>query len=78
MPTTIFLKNLRNAAHVFSVNKALPNELLKAIGEHGKDFDTFGTYGHAMSGEAQKTADMVNETYSRILSEGVKDGVNHL
>lgn len=53
----------------FSVNKELPIELVKAMGGHGQDFDTMGTYGHALSGEAQKTARLINDKFREILKK---------
>jgi integrase len=54
----------------FSVNKELPVELVKAMGGHGKDFDTFGVYGHALAGESQKTAFLVDQKFRSILKKG--------
>jgi integrase len=51
----------------FSVNKSLPTELVKAMGGHSKDFDTFGVYGHVLPGEAQRTADMVNDAFKNLI-----------
>ena len=53
----------------FSVNKELPIELLKAMGGQGEDFDTMGTYGHVLNGEAQKTAILVNQKFREILKK---------
>ncbi len=58
----------------FSVNKSLPKELIKNMGGHSDDFDTFGTYGHELTGEAEKTAVLVNNSITKIL-KGVKTGV---
>lgn len=51
----------------FSATKTLPPELVKAMGGHGKDFDTFGTYGHELKGEAEQTAILVDEAFTKIL-----------
>ncbi len=51
----------------FSVNKSLPAELVKAMGGHSKDFDTFGVYGHALPGEARRTANLVNDAFQNFI-----------
>lgn len=51
----------------FSVNKEIPVELLKPMGGHGKDFDSQGTYGHAIDGEAEKTAQMIDNVFAKLL-----------
>ena len=52
----------------FSVNKTVPAEYVKSMGGHGKDFDTFGTYGHEMKGEAEKTAMLVNDAITKLIN----------
>lgn len=52
----------------FSTTKALPEELVKMIGGHSKDFDTFGTYGHSLDGESARAAQLVNSAFAEILS----------
>lgn len=51
----------------FSATKTLPPELVKAMGGHGKDFDTFGIYGHEMAGEARETARLVDSVFKKHL-----------
>lgn len=50
----------------FSLNKSAPSELVKMMGGHGKDFDTFGTYGHALAGEAEQMARLVDDALENI------------
>lgn len=52
----------------YSVNKKIPTELIKAMGGHGKDFDTFGVYGHEVDGDADLTARLIDATFRNILS----------
>ena len=47
----------------FSVCKKMPPELVKQMGGHGQDMDTFGVYGHALSGEAELTASLVDQSF---------------
>lgn len=54
----------------FSVTKALPAELIKPIGGHGKSFDGAGTYGHELEGDAILAADMIDQAYSEIIKRG--------
>lgn len=51
----------------FSVCKKLPPELVKQMGGHGKDMDTFGVYGHALSGEAELTASLVDQSFQQYI-----------
>lgn len=54
--------------HTFvSINKAAGKELLAPIVGHSAFMDTFGTYGHYISGEAQRTADILDENLARYL-----------
>jgi len=53
----------------FSANKQIPVELLKPMGGHGQDFDTQGVYGHALHGEAEQTAQMVDNNFRRLLKK---------
>ena len=52
----------------FSLYKSLPENLTKLVGGHSKMFDTQGTYGHEVDGEAEKAARLINETLQEILS----------
>ena len=51
----------------FSINKEMPVELLKRMGGHSKDFDTFGVYGHEIDGDSERTATMINDTITKLL-----------
>jgi integrase len=53
----------------FSATKRLPAEMVKPMGGHGKDFDTYGTYGHELEGEAIETARMVNDVFKKLLED---------
>lgn len=54
--------------HTFvSMNKSVPQPLLQQVVGHGRDMDTFGVYGHALGGEADKTADLIDESFDKIL-----------
>ena len=57
----------------FSVCKQLPPELIKQMGGHGKDMDTFGVYGHALSGEAELTATLVDQSFASVISAARKN-----
>lgn len=54
----------------FSANKSLPSQLVKQVGGHGKDFDTFGTYGHLMSGDMDTAASLIESAFQNILKRG--------
>ena len=51
----------------FSVNKEVPKELVKMVGGHSDEFDTFGTYGHRLEGELTRAAELINDAYVDIL-----------
>lgn len=51
----------------FSINKKLPVEMVKIIGGHSDQFDTHGTYGHELDGDAKDAAQMVNKSINRII-----------
>lgn len=54
--------------HTFiSANKELPLELIKPIVGHGKDFDTFGTYGHILGDEQYRAAALINNVFARLI-----------
>ena len=55
--------------HTFvSVVKTLPAGEVKGLVGHSQDMDTFGVYGHALTGEAESTAEAVNGTFLRLLN----------
>lgn len=60
--------SLYELRHTFvSVVKTLPAGEVKGLVGHSLDMDTFGVYGHALTGEAEATAKAVNGTFLKIL-----------
>ena len=58
--------------HTFvSMNKSAGKELLSPIVGHSAFMDTFGTYGHYISGEAERTAEIINENLERYIGNDV-------
>lgn len=54
--------------HTFvSVVKTLPEGEIKSLVGHSANMDTFGQYSHALTGEAQRTAESVNATFTKLL-----------
>lgn len=54
--------------HTFvSIASALPEGQLKQIVGHSKNMDTFGVYGHAVNGQAEKIASAIDETFKDVL-----------
>lgn len=54
--------------HTFvSVVKALPAGKVKDLVGHSQNMDTFGTYSHALTGDAAATAQAVNDTFAALL-----------
>ena len=54
--------------HTFvSVVKTLPAGEVKPLVGHSEDMDTFGIYGHALTGDAESTAQDVNGVFLRLL-----------
>jgi len=61
--------SLYELRHTFvSIAKFLPAGQVKPLVGHSKDMDTFGTYGHLLTGEAEKTAEDVSSIFDRIIS----------
>jgi integrase len=53
---------------LISVAKAdVPEELLKRAVGHTKSTDTFGIYGHDVEGEMKRVADILDDTFSKLL-----------
>lgn len=50
------------------VKSDMPEPLLKATVGHSETMDTYGVYGHAVDGDLQRAADIIDNVYSRILS----------
>ena len=66
LPTTAY--ELR---HTFvSVAKTLPEGEVKGLVGHSQDMDTFGVYGHTLSGDAENTAQAVNAAFDKLLGQG--------
>lgn len=58
--------------HTFvSIAKSLPEGEVKSLVGHSKSMDTFGTYGHAVNGEAQQTASKLDVIFTEILTSGL-------
>lgn len=56
--------------HTFvSIAKSLPEGHLKSLVGHSKSMDTYGIYSHAINGEQQETAIMLNELFCILLQE---------
>ena len=54
--------------HTFvSIAKRLPEGLVKPLVGHSQSMDTFGVYGHEIEGEANSTAQRVNDLFVEIL-----------
>lgn len=57
--------------HTFvSVAKTLPAGEVKDLVGHSQNMDTFGTYAHALTGDAENTAQAVNAAFDKLLGEG--------
>ena len=56
--------------HTFvSVVKALPAGEVKPLVGHSQNMDTFGVYGHALTGDAESTAQAVNGVFLEVLKK---------
>lgn len=63
----VSLHELRHT--MVSATKAdVPLPLLKAILGHVPSMDTLGVYGHAMNGDGQRTANIMDEVYTALLT----------
>lgn len=70
--TPISLYELR---HTFvSIAKALPEGEIKPLVGHSRNMDTFGTYGHELSGEDTATARKVTEIFDRLTAPEKGEG----
>lgn len=57
--------------HTFvSVAKTLPEGEIKDLVGHSQNMDTFGTYAHALTGDAEHTAKSVERVFNKLLGEG--------
>lgn len=52
-----------------SINKNLPEGLLRGLVGHSKNMDTFGTYGHEFGDDAQKAAALVEQNLTALIGE---------
>lgn len=53
----------------FSILKSLPEGVIRPMGGHSEDMDTYGIYGHQISGDDKMIADMISDRFSKILSK---------
>lgn len=70
--------SLYELRHTFvSVVKQLPEGDVKALVGHSRNMDTFGVYGHQMTGDGERIAGSVNEAFITILRRiDSKEGKN--
>lgn len=55
--------------HTFvSINKNLPEGMVRDVVGHSKNMDTFGVYGHLFADEKRQAAEQIESNVSRILS----------
>ena len=54
----------------------LPEPLLKRLVGHGRSMDTMGTYGHAVDGELQAAASIIEGIFDKILDDQVHTKVH--
>lgn len=47
------------------MKNVMPEQMIKDIVGHAVSFDTFGTYGHILDGEARKAAEVIDLTFSQ-------------
>lgn len=68
--TVISLYEMR---HTFvSIVKNLPEGAVKQIVGHSKNMDTFGIYGHQLTGEDRNTANLIEGVFTNILNSAEK------
>lgn len=62
--------SIHELRHTFiSVAKAdVPKSLLQKAAGHSESMDTIGIYGHEVNGEAERTANILDSIYSKIIS----------
>lgn len=51
-----------------SVNSKVPDALLKQVVGHSQNFDTRGVYNHEMQGDREQTAELIEQSFARILN----------
>ena len=60
--------------HTFvSIAKILPEGQVKGLVGHSRNMDTFGIYGHEISGEQQEIANSLNKAFSKILKNNTDE-----
>lgn len=52
----------------FSIAQVLPEGLVKRMGGHSKNMDTFGVYGHEVDGDSELTANLMQERVDELLN----------
>lgn len=64
-----FKTTIHELRHTFiSLSKNdLPEEMLKAVVGHSTSMDTYGIYGHYVNGESEKTAEIIEDVFEKIL-----------
>ena len=50
--------------------KTLPEGEIKELVGHSQNMDTFGQYSHALTGDAENTAQAVNAAFLKLLGNG--------
>ena len=54
--------------HTFvSIAKTLPEGVVKSVVGHSANMDTFGVYGHSITGDGETTANALSGVFSSIL-----------
>lgn len=53
----------------FSLNQNAPEQAVKRMGGHGKNFDTFGTYGHPIDGDAKIMVSYIDKILQETLAK---------
>jgi integrase len=65
--------NIHELRHTFiSMNKSdMPIELLKMVAGHSKSMDTIGIYGHAVDGDQERAAEIMDSTFLSLIKNKV-------
>ena len=63
--------SLYSLRHTFvSAVKSLPEGEIKELVGHSQNMDTLGQYSHALTGDAENTAQAVNTVFLKLLGNG--------